>query len=58
MGKRKARIVSAAIKGPEPECERAVEFGELGDLSTQETARDGLSSPAIKGSRVPREKKS
>ena len=45
-----ARIVSAAIRHLRPGMRRAVELRELGDLSTQETARRmGLSVAAIKG---------
>jgi len=42
--------VSAAIRHLRPECEEPSELRELGDLSTQETARRmGLSVAAIKG---------
>src|SRR6266436_895981 len=45
-----ARIVSAAIRHLSPGMRRAVELRELGELSTQETARRmGLSVAAIKG---------
>ena len=45
-----ARIVSAAIRHLRPGMRRAVELRELGELSTQETARRmGLSVAAIKG---------
>jgi RNA polymerase sigma-70 factor (ECF subfamily) len=45
-----ARIVSAAIGHLTPGMRRAVELRELGELSTQETARRmGLSVAAIKG---------
>jgi RNA polymerase sigma-70 factor, ECF subfamily len=49
LQKEKARIVSAAIRHLRPGMRRAVELRELGDLSTQETARRmGLSVAAIK----------
>jgi RNA polymerase sigma-70 factor, ECF subfamily len=48
--KEAARIVSAAIGQLRPGMRRAVELRELGELSTQETARRmGLSVAAIKG---------
>src|SRR2546426_838296 len=50
LQKEEARIVSAAIRHLRPGMRRAVELRELGDLSTQETARRmGLSVAAIKG---------
>src|SRR5246127_696767 len=50
LQKEEARIVSAAIRHMRPGMRRAVELRELGDLSTQETARRiGLSVAAIKG---------
>src|SRR5712671_1621699 len=50
LRKEEARIVSAAIRHLRPGMRRAVELRELGDLSTQETARRmGLSVAAIKG---------
>jgi RNA polymerase sigma-70 factor (ECF subfamily) len=50
MQKEEARIVFAAIRHLRPGMRRAVELRELGDLSTQETARRmGLSVAAIKG---------
>jgi RNA polymerase sigma-70 factor (ECF subfamily) len=50
MQKEEARIVSAAIRHLRPGMRRAVELRDLGDLSTQETARRmGLSVAAIKG---------
>src|SRR5258705_6699144 len=50
LQKEEARIVSAAIKHLRPGMRRAVELRELGDLSTQETARRmGLSVAAVKG---------
>jgi RNA polymerase sigma-70 factor (ECF subfamily) len=50
LQKEEARIVSAAIRHLRPGSRRAVELRELGDLSTQETARQmGLSVAAIKG---------
>ena len=49
LQKEEARIVSAAIRHLRPGMRRAVELRELGDLSTQETARRlGLSVAAIK----------
>ncbi len=49
LRKEEARIVSAAIRHLRPGMRRAVELRELGDLSTQETARRmGLSVAAIK----------
>src|ERR1700740_2086155 len=49
LQKEEARIVSAAIKHLRPGMRRAVELRELGNLSTQETARRmGLSVAAIK----------
>jgi len=50
LQKEEARILSAAIRHLRPGMRRAVELRELGDLSTQETARRmGLSVAAIKG---------
>jgi RNA polymerase sigma-70 factor, ECF subfamily len=50
LQKEEARIVAAAIRHLRPGMRRAVELRELGDLSTQETARRmGLSVAAIKG---------
>jgi RNA polymerase sigma-70 factor, ECF subfamily len=50
LQKEEARIVSAAIRHLRPGMRRAVELRELGDLSTQETARRmGLSVAATKG---------
>ena len=50
LQKEEARIVFAAIRHLRPGMRRAVELRELGDLSTQETARRmGLSVAAIKG---------
>src|ERR1700741_364033 len=50
LQKEEARIVSAAIRHLRPGMRRAVELRELGDLSSQETARRiGLSVAAIKG---------
>jgi RNA polymerase sigma-70 factor (ECF subfamily) len=50
LQKEEARIVSAAIRHLRPGMRRAVELRELGDLSTQETARRmGLSVATIKG---------
>ena len=50
LQKEEARIVSAAIRHLRPGMRRAVELRELGDLSTEETARRmGLSVAAIKG---------
>src|SRR3989441_11890766 len=50
LQKEGARILSAAIRHLRPGMRRAVELRELGDLSTQETARRmGLSVAAIKG---------
>jgi RNA polymerase sigma-70 factor (ECF subfamily) len=50
LQKEEARSVSAAIRHLRPGMRRAVELRELGDLSTQETARRmGLSVAAIKG---------
>src|SRR5260370_13945034 len=50
LQKEQARIVSAAIRHLRPGMRRAVELRELGDLSTQGTARRvGLSVAAIKG---------
>src|ERR1700741_3852168 len=50
LQKEEARIVSAAIRHLRPGMRRAVELRDLGDLSTQETARRmGLSVAAIKG---------
>jgi len=49
LQKEVARIVSAAIRHLRPGMRRAVELRELGELSTQETARRmGLSVAAIK----------
>jgi len=49
LRKEEARIVYAAIRHLRPGMRRAVELRELGDLSTQETARRmGLSVAAIK----------
>jgi RNA polymerase sigma-70 factor (ECF subfamily) len=49
LQKEEARIVSAAIRHLRPGMRRAVELRELGDLSTQETARRmGLSVAAVK----------
>jgi len=49
LQKEEARIVSAAIRHLRPGMRRAVELRELGDLSTQETARRlGVSVGAIK----------
>ena len=49
LRKEEAGIVSAAIRHLRPGMRRAVELRELGDLSTQETARRmGLSVAAIK----------
>jgi RNA polymerase sigma-70 factor (ECF subfamily) len=49
LQKEKARIVSAAIRHLRPGMRRAIELRELGDLSTEETARRmGLSVAAIK----------
>ena len=49
LQKEKARIVSAAIRHLKPGMRRAIELRELGDLSTEETARRmGLSVAAIK----------
>jgi RNA polymerase sigma-70 factor (ECF subfamily) len=49
LQKEEAQIVSAAIRHLRPGMRRAVELRELGDLSTQETARRmGLSVAAIK----------
>jgi RNA polymerase sigma-70 factor (ECF subfamily) len=50
LQKEEARIVFAAIRHLRPGMRRAVELRNLGDLSTQETARRmGLSVAAIKG---------
>jgi RNA polymerase sigma-70 factor (ECF subfamily) len=50
LQKEEARIVSAGIRHLRPGMRRAVELRELGDLSTQETARRmGLSVATIKG---------
>jgi RNA polymerase sigma factor (sigma-70 family) len=50
LQKEEARIVSAVIRHLRPGMRRAVVLRELGDLSTQETARRmGLSVAAIKG---------
>jgi len=50
LQKEEARIVSAEIRHLRPGMRRAVELRELGELSTQETARRmGLSVAAIKG---------
>jgi RNA polymerase sigma-70 factor (ECF subfamily) len=49
LRKEEAQIVSAAIRHLRPGMRRALELRELGDLSTQETARRmGLSVAAIK----------
>src|SRR5258706_2932078 len=49
LQKEEARIVSAALRHLRPGMRRAVELRELGDLSTQETARRmGLSVAAVK----------
>src|ERR1700740_2218087 len=58
LQKEEARIVSAAIRHLRPGMRRAVELRELGNLSTQETARRmGLSVAAIKGRVFTRRKK-